>query len=70
MMLDVSRNYRLEVEREEKISQQKAELKTELNQLDQKIDRLEKAVKEQQSSYHDLNAESNLNEILNFFFLN
>lgn len=58
MMLEVSRNYRLEVDREEKIAQQKADLKNELGQLDQKIDRLEKAVKEQQSSYHDLNAES------------
>lgn len=57
-MLDMSRNYRLEVEREEKTNQQKAELRAELNNLDQKIDRLEKVLKEQQSSYHDLNAES------------
>jgi intraflagellar transport protein 81 len=58
-MLEMSRNYRLEVEREEKINLQKAELKSELNNLDQKIDRLEKVLKEQQSSYHDLNPESN-----------
>jgi intraflagellar transport protein 81 len=57
-MLEMSRNYRLEVEREEKINQQKSELKSELGQLDQKIDRLEKVLKEQQSSYHDLNPES------------
>jgi hypothetical protein len=57
-MLEVSHSYRMEVEREEKISQQKAELKSDINQLDQKIDRLEKVLKEQQSSYHDLNAES------------
>ena len=60
-MLELSRNYRLEVEREEKTNQQKAELKSELNNLDQKIDRLEKVLKEQQSSYHDLNAESKIN---------
>ena len=59
-MLDMSRSYRLEVEREEKINLQKAELRSELNQLDQKIDRLEKVLKEQQSSYHDLNADSKL----------
>ena len=58
-MLEQSRNYRLEIERDEKINQQKSELKTDLSQLDQKIDRLEKILKEQQSSYHDLNAESN-----------
>ena len=58
-MLEMSRNYRLEVDREEKINQQKSELKSELNGLDQKIDRLEKVLKEQQNSYHDLNAESN-----------
>ena len=57
-MLDLSRNYRLEIEREEKTNQQKAELKSELVQLDSKIDRLEKILKEQQSSYHDLNVES------------
>lgn len=57
-MLEVSHGYRMEVEREEKISQQKTELKSDINQLDQKIDRLEKIVKDQQSSYHDLNAES------------
>ena len=57
-MLELSRNYRTEVEREEKINQQKSELKTEINQLDVKIDRLEKVLKEQQASYHDLNAES------------
>ena len=57
-MLEVSHGYRMEVEREEKISQQKTELKSDINQLDQKIDRLEKIVKEQQSSYHDLNAET------------
>jgi intraflagellar transport protein 81 len=56
-MLEMSRNYRHEVEREEKINQQKLELKSELNHLDQKIDRLEKVLKEQQSSYHDLNPE-------------
>lgn len=56
-MLELSRGYRLEVEREEKISQQKTDLKTELNKLDQKIDRLEKVLKEQQASYHDLNPE-------------
>ena len=58
-MLELSRNYRLELEREEKINQQKMELKTELGALDHKIDRLEKVLKEQQNSYHDLNAESN-----------
>lgn len=63
-MLEVSRNYRLEVEREEKINQQKQELKTELSQLDHKIERLEKIIKEQQNSYHDLNAES----IKNYYF--
>lgn len=57
-MLEVTHGYRMEVEREEKISQQKAELKSDLNGLDTKIDRLEKIVKEQQSSYHDLNAET------------
>ena len=57
-MLELSRNYRLEVEREDKINQQKSELKSELGGLDQKIDRLEKILKEQQNSYHDLNAES------------
>ncbi|CAF1085549.1 unnamed protein product [Brachionus calyciflorus] len=57
-MLELSREYRLEVEREEKINQQKSELKGEINQLDVKIDRLEKVLKEQQASYHDLNAES------------
>lgn len=57
-MLELSRNYRLEIEREEKTNQQKAELKSELVQLDSKIDRLEKILKEQQSSYHDLNVES------------
>lgn len=59
-MLDLSRSYRLEVEREEKTNQQKAELKSEISSLDQKIDRLEKVLKEQQNSYHDLNAESKL----------
>ena len=59
-MLEVTHGYRMEVEREEKISQQKVELKSDLNGLDTKIDRLEKIVKEQQSSYHDLNAESKL----------
>ena len=58
-ILEMSRNYRMEVEREEKINQQKSDLKSELNGLDQKIDRLEKILKEQQSSYHDLNPESN-----------
>ena len=48
----------MEVEREEKIGQQKTELKADIGQLDQKIDRLEKILKEQQNSYHDLNAES------------
>ena len=57
-MLELSRNYRQEVEREEKTNQQKAELKSELSSLDQKIDRLEKVLKEQQNSYHDLNAET------------
>ncbi len=64
-MLELSRNYRLEVEREDKINQQKSELKSELNGLDQKIDRLEKILKEQQNSYHDLNAESKLLLLLN-----
>ena len=59
-MLDLSRSYRLEVEREEKTNQQKAELKSEISSLDQKIDRLEKVLKEQQNSYHDLNAESKI----------
>ncbi len=59
-MLELSRNYRLEVDREDKINQQKSELRSELNGLDQKIDRLEKILKEQQNSYHDLNAESKL----------
>lgn len=66
-MLELSRNYRLEVEREEKINQQKAELKGEINQLDLKIDRLEKTLKEQQASYHDLNAESKLNLFLSIW---
>ena len=57
-MLELSRDYRIEVEREEKINQQKNDLKSELVQLDQKIDRLEKIVKEQQSSYHELKPES------------
>ena len=57
-MLEVSHGYRMEVEREEKIGQQKTELKADIGQLDQKIDRLEKILKEQQNSYHDLNAES------------
>jgi intraflagellar transport protein 81 len=60
-MLELSRNYRMEVEREEKIGQQKVDLKNELSQLDHKIDRLEKVLKEQQSSYHDLKAESKFN---------
>lgn len=63
-MLDLSRNYRLEVEREEKINQQKSDLKSELSKLDAKIDRLEKVLKEQQTSYHDLNPEC---KILNLF---
>jgi len=50
----------MEVEREEKISQQKGELRADIGQLDAKIDRLEKVLKEQQASYHDLNAESKL----------
>lgn len=57
-MLEVTHGYRMEVEREEKISQQKSELRSDINQLDGKIDRLEKVLKEQQASYHDLNAES------------
>jgi predicted nucleic acid-binding Zn-ribbon protein len=56
-MIELSRNYRLEVEREEKINQQKSDLKSDINKLDQKIDRLEKVLKEQQASYHDLNPE-------------
>lgn len=59
-MLELSRNYRQEVEREEKTNQQKSELKSELSSFDQKIDRLEKVLREQQNSYHDLNAESKL----------
>lgn len=58
-MLELSRNYRIESEREEKINQQKSDLKSELSKLDAKIDRLEKVLKEQQSSYHDLNPECN-----------
>ena len=46
------------MEREEKIGQQKAELRSDIGQIEAKIDRLEKVLKEQQSSYHDLNAES------------
>ena len=65
-MLDLSRSYRQEVEREEKTNQQKLELKSEITSLDQKIDRLEKVLKEQQISYHDLNAESKLVLILTF----
>ncbi len=65
-MLDLSRNYRAEVDREEKINQQKYDLKSELSQLDQKIDRLEKVLKEQQSSYHELKAES---KQIRFIFL-
>jgi uncharacterized protein YhaN len=57
-MLEFSRNYRLEVEREEKIKQQKQELKSEINQLNQKIERMEKLLKDQQSSYHELEPES------------
>lgn len=71
-MLELSRNYRLEVEREEKIGQQKSELKTEINQMDIKIDRLEKVLKEQQSTYHELNAESKSNlskKRKKFFFI-
>ena len=65
-MLDLSRNYRLEVEREEKINQQKSDLKSELSKLDAKIDRLEKVLKEQQTSYHDLNPECRLLHFLCF----
>ncbi len=57
-MLQVTHGYRMEVEREEKIGQQKAELRADIGQIEAKIDRLEKVLKEQQSSYHDLNAES------------
>lgn len=56
-LLEMARSYRVEVEREEKINQQKSDLKSELTQLDHKIDRLEKILKEQQTSYHDLNPE-------------
>jgi intraflagellar transport protein 81 len=57
-MLELSHNYRKETERERKIIQQKAELHNLNVQLDQKTDRLERTLKEQQSSFHDLNAES------------
>ncbi len=56
-MLEVTHGYRMEVEREEKIGQQKAELRSDIGQIETKIDRLEKILKEQQSSYHDLNAD-------------
>jgi intraflagellar transport protein 81 len=57
-MLEMSRTYRIEMEREEKIKQQKSELKSELSECDQKIERLEKIVKEQKASQFDINAEN------------
>ena len=67
-MLELSHSYRKETERERKIIQQKADLHNLNVQLEQKIDRLERTVKEQQSAFHDLNAESKLFELLLIFY--
>jgi intraflagellar transport protein 81 len=57
-MLDLSRLYRTETDREQKIIQQKADLHTTNVQLEQKTDRLERTLKDLQTAFHDLNAES------------
>lgn len=56
-MLELSHSYRKETERERKIMQQKADLHNLNKQLDQKIDRLERTLKEQQNAFHDVNPE-------------
>lgn len=56
-MLEASRAYRMEVQREDKIRQQKYELKNTNAQLEQKLDRLESVLKEQQNSFNELSPE-------------
>lgn len=51
--IELAKNYRLEVEREEKLNTMKQDLNDVINQLEQKIQRLERQLADQRSSSTD-----------------
>lgn len=58
--IELAKNYRKEVEKEEKLNTMKQDLNNLINQLEQKIQRIERQIADQRSSSFDQSPEGNL----------
>jgi chromosome segregation ATPase len=65
--IELAKNYRQEVEKEEKLNTVKQDLHNTIHQLEQKIQRLERQVADQRSSAYDQSPEGNPQTILSNF---